>query len=150
MKLKIPPPILTFIAAFAMWVTNIWLELRFFESDLILIAVFICCLLAVFFLLFAVLGFIKFKTTVNPLKPESTKFLVTNGVYNYSRNPMYAGMALLLLAWLLWLSNPINIVIFITYIVFITQFQIKPEEDALLKLFGDQFNVYCQKVRRWI
>jgi len=150
MKLKIPPPIQTLIAAFAMSVLNKWLVINIFESPLIIIAVVICCLLASFFLIFAVLGFKKFKTTVNPLKPELATSLVTSGVYQYSRNPMYAGMALFLFAWLLWLSNPLNLIIFVAYITYITQLQIKPEEVALSKLFGEKFDLYCQNVRRWI
>jgi len=150
MKLKIPPPIQTLIAVFAMLGLDTWIEISILESNLILIAVLVSCILAVFFLIFAVLGFLKFKTTVNPLKPESTSSLVTSGVYKYSRNPMYAGMALFLFAWLLWLSNPLNIAIFAAYIAYITQFQIKPEEKALTKIFGEQFHLYCQNVRRWI
>jgi protein-S-isoprenylcysteine O-methyltransferase Ste14 len=150
MKLKIPPPIQTLIAASAMTGLNKWFEIRIFETNFILVAMVICCLLAVFFLIFAILGFIQFKTSVNPLKPENTTTLVTSGVYKYSRNPMYAGMALLLFAWLLWLSNPLNLVIFVAYITYITQFQIKPEEQALLLLFGEQFDLYRTQVRRWI
>jgi len=150
LKLKIPPPIQTLIAALAMFGLNEWYEISVFETDLVLLVVVICCFLASFFLTSAVLGFVKFKTTVNPLKPETTTSLVTSGVYRYSRNPMYAGMALFLFAWFLWLSNPLNIVIFAAYVAYITQFQIKPEEKALSKLFGEQFDSYCKNVRRWI
>lgn len=150
MKLKIPPPIQTLIAAFAMSVINKGFEINIFDSALIIIAVVVCCLLASFFLISAALGFKKFKTTVNPLKPESATSLVTSGVYQHSRNPMYVGMALFLLAWLLWLSNPLNLIIFAVYIRIITQLQIKPEEKALSKLFGEQFDLYTQNVRRWI
>lgn len=150
MKLKIPPPIQTLIAAIAMSALNYFFEIRMFETNLILIAVAVCCVLAAFFLISAVLGFLKHKTTVNPLKPESTTSLVTSGVYKFSRNPMYAGMALLLFAWLLWLENPINLIIFTGYLAYITQFQIKPEERALLTLFGEKFEIYCTQVRRWI
>ncbi len=151
MKLKIPPPIQTLIALFAMTGLNNLIEINLFESKLlILIVIIVCCLFACFFLISAALGFKKSKTTVNPLKPETATTLVVHGVYQYSRNPMYAGMALFLFAWFLWLGNPLNIIIFIAYIFYITHFQIKPEEKALLKLFGEDFHNYCQNVRRWI
>lgn len=150
MKLRIPPPIQTLIAALAMLGGCEITEIRLFEGDLALGVVVILCFMAVSFLLFAILGFIKLKTTINPLKPETTSSLVTNGVYRFSRNPMYAGMALLLMAWVVWLANPFNLIIFVLFISYITHFQIKPEEKALSKLFGDQFELYCQQVRRWL
>jgi protein-S-isoprenylcysteine O-methyltransferase Ste14 len=149
-KIKIPPPIQTLIAAFLMASLDKLLKISVFESDLVLVAIIICCILASTFLIFALIGFINVKTTVNPLKPETTTSLVTSGVYKYSRNPMYAGMALFLFAWFLWLANPLNILIFVIYITYITQLQIKPEERALSKIFGEQFDLYCKNVRRWI
>jgi protein-S-isoprenylcysteine O-methyltransferase Ste14 len=33
---------------------------------------------------------------------------------------------------------------------YLTRFQIKPEEDALLGKFGSEFGVYMSQVRRWV
>lgn len=103
-----------------------------------------------FLLLPAVLEFYKHKTTVNPLKPQAASALVIKGVYKYSRNPMYLGMACLLAAWCVWLGNPINIVCLIGFIFYMNRFQILPEEKALEELFGEDFNQYKSQVRRWI
>ena len=150
MKLKIPPPIQTFLAMLMMYGANNLVQINIFDSKYTLFIIVICCLLASFFLISAVLGFKKLKTTVNPLKPETASALVVKGVYKYSRNPMYAGMALFLFSWFLWLGNPINLLIFAGYIFYITEYQIKPEEKALAGIFASEFEMYCKNVRRWL
>jgi len=63
---------------------------------------------------------------------------------------MYLGMALILLAWGVYLANPLNLFIFFGFIAYMNRFQILLEEIALEKVFGDDFIVYKQSVRRWI
>ena len=63
---------------------------------------------------------------------------------------MYLGMAILLLAWGIYLDNPGNFLVFCLYIAFMTRFQIKPEELALAKLFGEKYEAYQSQVRRWL
>ena len=150
MRFKIPPPVITILAALAMVGLNTLFEIRFLKYDIIITICIILSILGAYFLSYAVVAFIKAKTTVNPLKPESATTLVTDGVYRYSRNPMYAGMALFLFAWSLWLLNPLNIIIFIAYIGYINQFQIKPEEQALAKIFTVEYEAYRTQVRRWL
>ncbi|MFQ3324666.1 MAG: protein-S-isoprenylcysteine O-methyltransferase Ste14 [Pseudomonadales bacterium] len=89
------------------------------------------------------------KTTVNPLKPESASSLVVSGVFKISRNPMYVGFALLLLAWCVYLLAPVLLMILLLFMAVITRFQIIPEERAMLKLFGEEFIDYQKAVRRW-
>ena len=95
-------------------------------------------------------SFKKHKTTINPIKIETASSLVVSGIFNYSRNPMYLGMALILLG----LSLKFNLIgglIFTTlFILFITNFQIKPEEKAMQKIFGEEFLSYKNRVRRWL
>ena len=61
--------------------------------------------LGVLFLMPAVVSFVRHQTTVNPQTPSDATTLVTGGIYGISRNPMYVGMLLLLLAFVLWLGN---------------------------------------------
>lgn len=107
-------------------------------------------LASVFFLMPAVFSFWKNKTTVNPIKPENATTLVVDGVYKYSRNPMYVGMAAQLLAWAVYLANPFNFLVFALYVYVMTAIQIKPEEHALVKIFGASYREYCEQVRRWV
>jgi protein-S-isoprenylcysteine O-methyltransferase Ste14 len=84
------------------------------------------------------------------LHPENASALVTYGIYRLSRNPMYCGMAALLLAWAAYLQSPLSVLGIAVFVLYITQFQIKPEERTLEKLFGDAFLRYKSSVRRWL
>jgi protein-S-isoprenylcysteine O-methyltransferase Ste14 len=84
------------------------------------------------------------------LKPETATSLVTNGVYRYTRNPMYLGMLLVLLAWAIYLSAPAALMGPIAFWLYIQRFQIQPEERALVAMFGSAFTDYMSRVRRWI
>jgi len=90
------------------------------------------------------------RTSINPMKPESASSLVRNGVYRFTRNPMYLGIAVILFAWLIFLGNVLNIVNVILFILYMNKYQIIPEERALEKLFGDEYISYKSKVKRWL
>jgi protein-S-isoprenylcysteine O-methyltransferase Ste14 len=92
----------------------------------------------------------KAQTTLNPLKPEEASSLVTSGIYQYTRNPMYVGMALWVLAWSAWLGTLVALIAMPLFVLFITRFQIVPEERALRTIFGPDFDRYCSIVRRWL
>lgn len=99
------------------------------------------------------LGVIQFrieKTTVNPLDPEQASALVSGGVFSYTRNPMYLGMALILLGQIVSLGWPPGLIVLLAFIFYIQIFQIRPEERAMRALFGETFSHYCNQVRRWI
>lgn len=96
------------------------------------------------------IAFRKFKTTINPLQPKQASTLVTGGVFGISRNPMYVGLALLVLAWALYLSSIAALFGFIGFILYIDRFQIQVEERALDELFGNEFLTYKNSVRRWL
>lgn len=101
----------------------------------------------------SVLGIASFRrarTTVNPLTPEATTTLVVSGIYRVTRNPMYLGFLLLLLAELVWLANPAAFLVAPAFVLYLNRFQIGPEEAALRTRFGAQFHAYSNRVRRWI
>jgi len=97
-----------------------------------------------------VVSFRRAKTTVNPLRPEASAALVSTGVYSFTRNPMYLGMALVLFAWAAYLSSIWSLVGPVLFALYITRFQIVPEERALERLFGASFAEYKKRVRRWL
>ena len=98
-------------------------------------------------------GIIAFRytgTTVDPRTPDKASALVQGGVYKLTRNPMYLGMALVLIGGLIRIGSPLSTIGVIFFIWFLTQYQIKPEEEALSRLFGDEYDSYRKSVRRWV
>ncbi|WP_334180163.1 isoprenylcysteine carboxylmethyltransferase family protein [Pseudoxanthomonas sp.] len=96
------------------------------------------------------LAFGRAGTTVNPLRPASSRTLVTAGLHGVSRNPMYLGHTLLLAAWACWLRHPAALVGAPLYMAYVTRYQILPEERALSAMFGAAYDAYRARVRRWL
>ena len=100
--------------------------------------------------MFAILLFKKYRTTVNPMKPEETTALVTTGIFSMTRNPMYLGLFFAISGTILIFGSWFGIILLIYFVWYINKFQIMPEEEAMEKLFGKKYNEYRQNVRRWI
>ncbi|MEO9870547.1 methyltransferase family protein [Ekhidna sp.] len=103
--------------------------------------------------LIALAGIAAFRlrgTTTDPTKPEKASTLVTNGIYMYTRNPMYFGMLLVLIGGIIRIGNPFCILSAIFFVLYMNKFQIRPEEGALKNLFPNEYPEYLKKVRRWI
>lgn len=150
MKTKIPPPAITLVLALLMLLSHYAYPLVLGTSILRAISALLCLALAVVFLSESLLSFMRHKTTILPFEPEKATSLVVSGVYKLSRNPMYLGMLLLLLALMLYLGNPALVLILLVYVLVLTKLQIQPEEQVLKKNFGADYEAYCRKVRRWI
>ena len=97
-----------------------------------------------------ILSFRRARTTVNPTTPEAASFLVVSGIYRITRNPMYVGISLVLVAWAVFLSSAWALLGPAAFILYISRFQIAPEERALSKLFGAEYASYRARVRRWL
>lgn len=102
------------------------------------------------FLLPAVVSFVRHKTTVNPQSPEATTTLVTSGIYSVTRNPMYVGMLIILIAFVLWLAAVSAFLAVVAFFLMIDRFQIRGEERALTQIFGKPFQDYAAHVPRWL
>jgi protein-S-isoprenylcysteine O-methyltransferase Ste14 len=114
----------------------------------ILAAVFI--VLSLLIGLWAVYGFHRAKTTVNPLTPQAASALVVRGVYRWTRNPMYLAMLLVLAGWACIVSNWAALAMLPLFVIYLNRFQIGPEERALHARFGADFDHYRKRVRRWL
>ena len=92
--------------------------------------------------------FKKNKTTVKPDENPST--IITEGPFRFSRNPMYFGMLLALAGVSLILGSLTS---FAGAVLFVTAMEIKfipIEEKNMKEAFGEEFEAYRKKVRRWI
>ena len=101
-------------------------------------------------ILSAIISFKKYQTTITPLNPSKATKLITDGIYKFSRNPMYLGLSFVLFGISIIL-NPIGgLFLILIFILFLNLFQIIPEENAMVDLFKDEFLEYKENVRRWI
>jgi protein-S-isoprenylcysteine O-methyltransferase Ste14 len=150
LELRFPPPLVGITVAAAMWVTAslppIWPP----SSPVRLWAGVILLAIGIAIALSAVNSFRRAQTTVNPLKPETSTSLVSTGIFARTRNPMYLGMLIGLLAWAVYLASPLALLGPVAFALYITRFQIVPEERAMQSLFGSAFSEYSHSVRRWL
>lgn len=150
MKHKVPPPVILLLSGAIMWLVA---HSSFGYRVAIPYALAGALLLAAAGLVTAAAAIRRFRqveTTVNPLQPEAATALVSDGIFGITRNPMYLGLLLVLLGWAVWLQSLSNTLVLAGFVLFITEMQIKPEEEALLSIFGDAYADYCTRVRRWI
>jgi protein-S-isoprenylcysteine O-methyltransferase Ste14 len=147
---RIPPPVVGALVAAFMWgISGVGPRLPLAPwASYLLAAVF-----AIAGIAFDVMGIAAFRasrTTTNPLKPERASALVTGGVYRITRNPMYVGLLLLLLAWASYLAALLPLLGPVLLVVYLTRFQIQPEERVLQGIFGEAYSTYAARVRRWL
>lgn len=150
LELRIPPPAVGLTVAAGMWAVARLVPSVAIPSLVRLLVAAVLFAAGIAVALGGVVSFRRIRTTVNPLKPETTTALAVTGVYAFTRNPMYLGMALVLLAWAVFLASPWTLAGPAIFMAYITRFQIVPEERALTALFGESFAAYRRRVRRWL
>ncbi|MFL2721467.1 MAG: methyltransferase family protein [Gammaproteobacteria bacterium] len=147
MKTLIPPPIVTIVFLFVIFFTK---DLFRFSLTLPSSLGFIIILVGLMIIFIAARQFKAVDTTINPIKPENASVLVNKGIFSYSRNPMYLGMLLIIIGFSIIHNLMAIIAIMPIWIIYMTYFQIIPEEEAMKILFKEDFVNYCIKTRRWI
>ncbi|POT25395.1 isoprenylcysteine carboxylmethyltransferase family protein [Citrobacter freundii] len=90
------------------------------------------------------------RTTLNPLHAEKSTTLVVGGCYAWSRNPIYLGMSGLQLAFALFIGSPAGVVAVPLFMLAVARLHIDFEEEQLRKHFGQEWERYEQRVRRWL
>jgi protein-S-isoprenylcysteine O-methyltransferase Ste14 len=149
-KVRVPPVALFVVVVLLMWAVASWLPSWRIAFPGRTSATGLLLLVAGAIGIAGVRAFRHARTTVNPLRPERASALVTTGIYRRTRNPMYVALAIALLAWALWLANPLALLGVIGFVAWTNRYQIAPEERALQTLFGAEFERYCSEVRRWL
>ncbi|WP_309679403.1 isoprenylcysteine carboxylmethyltransferase family protein [Polaromonas sp.] len=150
LELKIPPPAVAALTAGAMWGLSVLAPLVALAPALRVTAALLIALVGAGFDLAGIIAFWRAKTTVNPMKPDTSVALVCTGVYRFTRNPMYVGLALILLAWAVYLSSGWALLGPVAFGLYITRFQIRPEERVLAARFGSRYAAYQAGVPRWL
>ena len=147
-KNKIPPTLVALTFGFLISYTkDIFpkIEIRgeiIFGSFMIIIGLII--------ILSAIILFKKYQTAITPLNPSKATKLITDGIYKFSRNPIYLGLLFVLFGVSIILNLIGGVFLIASFILYLNFFQIIPEENALFGLFKDEFLEYKKNVRRWI
>ena len=150
LETKIPPPVYGIAtAALIWWLAKAAPSLTLIPSSISKLGIALI-IVGVLIDVYALVQFIKQRTTPNPLSPQNANDIVISGLYKFSRNPMYLGLLLSLTGWAIYQANLIGFVCLPIFIWLINTLQITPEERILLEKFGDSYQQYLTKVRRWI
>ena len=96
----------------------------------------------------ALVLFLRAKTGVIPF--SEAKALVQRGPYRWTRNPMYLGMAAIMLGFAIFLGSVTPFIVIPAFMGLITERFIAPEEAMLEQSFGAAYTDYKARVRRWL
>ncbi len=150
LELKVPPPAAALLAALAMWLVAYGLDGLSFALPERRVVSIVLAAAGIAISTAGTWSFWRARTTVNPTRPEATSSLVATGIYRFTRNPMYLGLFLVLAGWAAHLANAAALAGPLLFALYVTRFQILPEERALATKFGPEFDAYRRRTRRWI
>ncbi|MWC30223.1 DUF1295 domain-containing protein [Paenibacillus sp. MMS18-CY102] len=93
-------------------------------------------------------AFRRYNTNIHTFKEPGR--LVVEGLFKYTRNPMYLGFLVALAGLFIVLGAVSPFVIVVLFLVITNQWYIKFEEHALADKFGQEYEAYKASTRRWI
>jgi len=130
LELKIPPLIVMVIAGVIALVVAILLAEQsggtLFSDPALLSGAAMSLILGAYVAISGVIEFRKHQTTVNPMQADDASSLVTTGIYQKTRNPMYVGFVLMLASWCLALGVMQTLWVLPMFALYLNEFQIKP------------------------
>lgn len=150
MKTRVPPPVWMLAIGAVMWFVSRSAYAYPIDIPYALVVAIVIGLLGIACSVAGIREFRKVSTTVNPLQPDEASTLVTTGIFKATRNPMYVGLFLILAGWAVWLGSLASVPLLLVFLLVMTELQIKPEEQAMQALFGQDYEDYRGRVRRWI
>ena len=150
LELKMPPMLLAMLLLAAMWGLSRCEPHFAIPAAARIAAALLISVAGLSFITLGMLAFRRFRTTFDPTRPGRASSFVSSGVYRVTRNPMYLGALLLLVAWAVFLAAAWAFSGPVFFYLYIGRFQIEPEERILAGLFGDEYASYVARVRRWL
>jgi protein-S-isoprenylcysteine O-methyltransferase Ste14 len=147
-KVITPPPVIVLIVIAAGFAASLILPLRFIDGYARYIAGGALLLVTAVIILSAYFKMTRAGTNVDVRKPATA--VVTDGVYSYTRNPMYVSMVVFLAAMSLLLNNLWIAILIPVFIFIMGRGVIAREELYLEEKFGAQYTDYKERVRRWL
>jgi len=99
-------------------------------------------------LLLAFQGMIQHKTTIHP--KGATTAIVSNGLYRYTRNPMYLSLTLIYVGVSVATNAWWGLLLLIPLLMVVQKGIVEREEQYLTQKFGEEYLSYKAQVRRWL
>lgn len=144
------PPVVMAVCAAGMAATRWLTGGDWQDSLLILLAAGVLAVSSVMIMFSASYAFHRAGTTLHPQKFQRVSTLLVNGVFRFSRNPVYLGQILLLAAWGLLLGGIGVWLGWGLFFAYLDRVQIPREEAFLRANFGQDYEAFCRRVRRWL
>ncbi len=91
---------------------------------------------------------ITHNTTINPSGATTT--IVTDGIYRYTRNPMYLSLTVIYVAVCVMANAWWGLLLLVPLLLVVQKGIIEREEQYLIRKFGDEYGHYKARVRRWL
>ncbi len=148
--MRFPPPLVYLAAVIAGALLHAYflpLQFEFATGARIAVATAIA-MLGIAIMLGAV-GLFK-RTGPDPKPWKTTPEIISTGVYRFTRNPMYVGMALIQTGIGIGFANGWIVALVPPVLVVIHAIAIRPEEAYLESKFGESYTEYKKSVRRWL
>ena len=92
--------------------------------------------------------FRRLGTAVQPWKPSTV--LATDGLYRFSRNPIYLGFAITYAGLAIAMDSVLTLALLVPCLFVVDRFVIQREERYLSAKFGPEYEAYRARVRRWL
>jgi protein-S-isoprenylcysteine O-methyltransferase Ste14 len=123
------------------------IESRFFEFEALSWMGIASCTFGLTLMLWSLTSFGKsFRVGIDNDRPDK---LITTGIFTVSRNPIYVAFAFVLLGEFLIFPNWI-LLAYVAGGFWLFHRQVLLEENALKKIYGEEYAHYCQRVRRYL
>ena len=149
LELRLHPPVVWLLCVMASLGIRVWRDAPL--PAFVVIPGVVFMIIGMLTILFAGMQFKQHQTTIHPHKSEQASALLTSGVFAFSRNPIYLGLAVLLAGVIIaGIRDPGALIMVPVFVLYIQRFQILPEERILRQVFGHQYTEYCQRTGRWL
>lgn len=146
-SVKFPPPLIFLILMFAAYGMHYIWPIDISGSKLKYIGI-VMVLLGFGIVILVSQSFKRVKTNIEPWKPTTT--IISNGVFAYSRNPIYVAFCLITIGVGISLNSIWILFSVIPCVMLVYYIAIKKEEVYLEEKFGEEYLQYKSKVRRWL
>lgn len=107
-----------------------------------------CLVFALSILVISVLKFRRHRTNIEAFREPNN--LITSGIFAITRNPIYIGFLIAIIGAAFYFNQPLAFVFVPVFFLLADLWYIPHEEKDATRIFGQEFEAYKKRVRRWI